>query len=328
MDFQPIERPAGAFQEPVTADQIQAVCRRIFGPGAAVSSAVEMGLGMYNTTYRVTVEGRSRPVIVRFAPGPERQFVSERELMRNEYATVPHLARIAPLMPRVVAADWSHELVGRDYLVQTLLDGVPAAEGLRTYPRRARTGFFRQIGEIARTVHEVRGTRFGPVAGPAYDTWSQAVTGSLRDIAADLDGLGLDAADLRKAAALAAEHHAVLDEITEPRLLSGDLWTINIMIAEGAPEPVISGVFDLDRTLWGDPAADWPIRMAASRQDERVAFWEAYGERDESPSAVVRSLIYEIRHLGAVRLERHRLGDPGGVGDSYDAVAAVLAELT
>ncbi|MEO3891054.1 hypothetical protein [Nonomuraea sp. B5E05] len=55
--------------------------------------------------------------------------------MRNEYATVPHLAKIAPLMPRVIAADWTHEFVGRDYMVQTLLDGVPAAEGLRT-PRR------------------------------------------------------------------------------------------------------------------------------------------------------------------------------------------------
>ncbi|NBE95832.1 aminoglycoside phosphotransferase family protein [Nonomuraea sp. KC401] len=326
MDVQPIERPAGSFQQSVSADRIQAVCRRALGPDTRVVSAVEMGLGMYNTTYRVTVEGVTRPVIVRFAPAPDRQFVSERELMRNEYATLPHLAKIAPLMPRVIAADWSHELVDRDYMVQTLLDGVPAAEGLSTYPRRSRTGFFRQVGKIARTVHAVRGTRFGPVAGPAYDTWSQAVTASLHDIAADLDGLGLDAADLRKAAALAVEHAAVLDGITEPRLLSGDLWTVNIMIAADAPEPVISGVFDLDRTLWGDPAADWPIRMAASKRDERVAFWEAYGERDESPAAVWRSLIYEIRHLGAVRLERHRLG--GAVGDSYDAVAAVLAELT
>jgi fructosamine-3-kinase len=166
------------------------------------------------------------------------------------------------------------------------------------------------------------------VAGPAYDTWSQAVIGSLQDIVTDLDGLALDGADLREAAASAAEHHAVLDEITEPRLLSGDLWTINIMLAEGAPEPIISGVFDLDRTLWGDPAADWPVRLAASKQDERAAFWEAYGEGDRGPAAVWRSLIYEIRHLGAVRLERHRLGGPGAVADSYDAVAAVLAELT
>ncbi|GAA3546036.1 hypothetical protein GCM10022419_027810 [Nonomuraea rosea] len=328
MDFQPIERPAQAFQQPVTAAQLQAVCHRVFGPAGRVSKATELGLGMYNSTFRVTVEGQERPVIIRFAPEPGRQFRSEREFMRNEYATVPHLAVIAPLMPRVIAADWSHDLVGRDYLVQSLLDGVPAAERLRTYPRPSWTAFYRRIGEIAKTVHAVRGPGFGTVAHPVHATWSQAVTESLQDIAADLDAAGLEAADLRKAAALAAEHHAVLDEITEPRLLTGDLWTVNIMIAENAPEPVITGVFDLDRTSWGDPAADWPIRMASAKQDERLAFWEAYGERDRRPAAVWRSHVYEIRHLGAVRLEYHRHGDADAVGNSYEAVAAVLAELT
>ncbi|SDH08179.1 phosphotransferase family protein [Nonomuraea jiangxiensis] len=327
MDFQPIERPPNAFQQSVTPEQIQAVCHRVFGPGARVSSAVELGLGMYNTTYRVTVAGRERPVVVRFAPEPERQFISEREMMRNEYATVPHLAVIAPLMPRVLAADWSHDLIGRDYLVQTLLDGVPAPDGLRNYPRPAWTAFYRRIGEIARTVHGVRGPGFGPVAGPVYDTWSRAVIASLRDIAADLESVGLDAADLRSAAALAAEHSAVLDEITEPRLLTGDLWTVNVMIADGAPEPTITGVLDFDRTLWGDPAADWPVRLAAAKQDERLAFWEAYGERDRGPAASWRSSLYEVRHLGGVRLELHRHGRTDDVRDSYARVAAKLAEL-
>ncbi|MFI7104204.1 hypothetical protein ACIBK8_33280 [Streptomyces sp. NPDC050161] len=34
----------------------------------------------------------------------------------------------------------------------------------------------------------------------------------------------------------------------------------------------------------------------------------------------------ETRHLGAVRLERHRLGS-AGVKNTYDAVAAVVASL-
>ncbi|MFC4113400.1 phosphotransferase family protein [Nonomuraea zeae] len=328
MDFQPIERPAHAFQQPVTAAQLQAVCHRVFGPGGRVSSATELGLGMYNTTFRVAVEGQERPVIIRFAPEPGRQLRSEREFMRNEYATVPHLAVIAPLMPRVIAADWSHDLVGRDYLVQTLLDGVPAAEGLRAHPRPSWTGFYRRIGEIAKTVHAVRGPAFGTVSQAAHATWSQAVIESLHDIAADLDAANLEAADIRKTAELAAEHHAVLDEITEPRLLTGDLWTVNIMIAANAPEPVITGVFDLDRTSWGDPAADWPIRMASAKQDERLAFWESYGEPERGPAAVWRSRVYEMRHLGAVRLEHHRHDDAGAVGRSYEAGAAVLAALT
>ncbi|MFD8561282.1 phosphotransferase family protein [Streptosporangium canum] len=331
MRFQPIERGAQAFQRPVTGEEIQSICHRVFGADARAVSAVELGLGMYNTTYRVTVTGQERPVILRIAPEPERQFRSERQLMRNEYASVPWLTAIAPLMPRVIAADWSHEVIGRDWMVQSLLDGVPAPERLGAYPRSARPGFFRQMGAIAKTVHAVRGPHFGPVAGPPYTTWSQAVIASLQDIAADLDGLGLDAADLRKVTAVAADRHTVLDEITEPRMLSGDLWTVNVMLDDTAPEPVIIGVLDMDRTLWGDPAADWTIRMALARPGtERDAFWygDGYGALDRSASAVWRSRIYEARHIGAIRLERHRLGNAEGLRGTYDDLASVLAELT
>ncbi|WP_344639628.1 aminoglycoside phosphotransferase family protein [Kitasatospora cystarginea] len=312
----------------MTADEIQAVCRRVFGDDASVVSATELGAGMYNNTYRVAVAGQERPVILRVAPEPGRQYRSERQLMRNEFASVPWLTALAPLMPRVIAADWSHEVIGRDYMVQTHLDGVPAPERLGSYPRSSWPSFFNQMGAIARKVHAVRGPHFGPVAGAAYAAWSAAVTASLEDIAADLDSAGLDAADLRKIAIVAGQHRAVLDEITEPHLLSGDLWTVNVMLAADMPEPVISGVLDMDRTSWGDPAADWTIRMAQAKTDERQAFWDSYGSLDRSPPAVLRSRIYEARHIGAVRLERNRLGNANGVLDTYATMAAVLAELS
>ncbi|MEU5992131.1 aminoglycoside phosphotransferase family protein [Spirillospora sp. NPDC047418] len=282
---------------------------------------------MYNTTYRVALARHERPVILRVAPEPSRQFSSERELMRNEYASVPYLAAIAPLMPSVIAADWSHSLTGRDYMVQTFLDGIPAREHLGTYPRSAWSGFYRQLGTIARTIHAVTGPRFGPVAGPGFATWSEAITTSLKEIAADLEGIGLDATDIRLGAALAAENAPVLDEITEPRMLSGDLWTVNVMLDSAAPVPEITGVFDLDRTWWGDPEADWTIRMAQAKSDERTAFWDAYGAPDCSVSAEWRARIYEIRHLGGIRLERYRLGNTDGVRESYDAVAAIVGGL-
>ncbi|MFK4222129.1 phosphotransferase family protein [Streptomyces sp. NPDC019890] len=328
MDFRPIERASEAFQQSVTIEEIQGICRRIFGAGTRALSATELGAGMYNNTYRIELEGQERPVILRVAPEPARQFRSEHQLMRNEYASVPWLAVIAPLMPQVIAADWSHEVIGRDYMVQSLLDGVPAPDRLGDYPRTLWPMFFRQIGTIARDVHAVRGPHFGPVAGPAYGTWSQAVIASLEEIAADLDSVGLDGADLRKVAAVAERERAVLDEITEPRLLSGDLWTVNVMLDGAAPEPTITGVLDMDRTWWGDGPADWTIRMAMAKPDEREAFWESYGPPDRSPAAVWRSRIYEARHLGAIRLERHRLSNTDGVHESYSAMGTVLADLT
>ena len=257
----------------MTADDIVAICNRVYGSQARVTSAVELGGGMYNNTYRLVVAGQPQPVVLRVAPEPERQFSSERTLMRNEYASIPYLAALAVLMPSVIAADWSHEVIGRDYMLQTLVEGVPAPEQLGTYPRSNWPGFFGQMGTITRMVHQVRGPRFGPVIGLAYATWSMALIASLETIAADLEGVGLDAADVRTAAALATTRRAILDEIREPRLLTGDLWTANVMLDATAPEPTVSGVLDMDRTWWGDPAADWTIRMALAKNDERTAFW-------------------------------------------------------
>ncbi|MEU7184099.1 MULTISPECIES: phosphotransferase family protein [Streptomyces] len=327
MEFRPIERASQAFQQSVSAEEIQAVCRRVFGADVLVVSAVELGAGMYNSVYRVVVAGQERPVVLRVAPKKDRQFRSERHLMRNEFASLPYLAVIAPLMPKVIAADWSHEVIGRDWMIQSFLDGVPAPDHLGTYPRAVWPVFFRQIGRVARDIHAVRGPHFGPVAGPAYTAWSEAVIASLEKIAADVDSVGLDSSDLRKVADVAGHERAVLDVITEPRMLSGDLWTVNVMLADSAPEPTITGVFDMDRTWWGDPAADWTIRMAQAKQDERVAFWEAYGPQDRSAAAVWRSRVYEARHIGAIRLERHRLGNTDGVRGTYDDMAAVLADL-
>lgn len=95
----------------------------------------ELGGGRYNTTYRIDLAGQREPVVLRAASAPDRQFHSEPELMRNEYASVPWLAPIAPLMPRVLGADWSHETIGRDWMIQSILPGTPAPELLGSYPR-------------------------------------------------------------------------------------------------------------------------------------------------------------------------------------------------
>ena len=308
MEYAPIRRDTDAFQQPVTADQIRVMCRRAFGPGVHVRSAVELGHGSYNNTYKVDI-GDAPPVILRVAPAPVRQFRSERQFLRNEHATVPFLAPVATLLPRTLAIDFTHEIIDRDYLFQTMLDGVPAPDGLAAYPRPMWTSFFRQLGSITRTIHDVRGMRFGRVAGPTFDTWSEAVIASLDDFAADLDDCGLDASDVSEVAAWAVRERTVLDEVTEARLLHGDLWTVNVMVAADAPEPTVCGVLDCDRTSWGDPEADWTIRMAARRPGtERDAFWETYGRLASTAGAARRRQFYLALHVAALRLERHRLG--------------------
>jgi aminoglycoside phosphotransferase (APT) family kinase protein len=329
MEYVPVARPSGAFQQTVPAADIEAMCRRAFGPGTSLVSAVELGGGCYNTTYRVTLAGADQPVILRVAPAPGRQFRVERELMRAEHAVLPFLSPIAPLIPRTLAADFTHEVIGRDYLFQTMLDGVPGPEGIASYPSERHGALYRQLGEITRLIHQVRGVRFGPAAGPWHASWSEAVVGYFTDLAADLDDLSLDSSDVRQIAAAAGRDRAVLDEVTVPRLLHGDLWTVNVMLDPGADEPVICGVFDNDRASWGDPEADWPVYLASLKPGTaRDAFWDGYGTRPSGAAAARRSLYYLARHIGAIRLELHRLGNAEKVPQTYEQMHGLLARLT
>jgi aminoglycoside phosphotransferase (APT) family kinase protein len=314
--YEPITRPDGAFQQSLTADQVVAVCRRGFG--RAPVSAVELGGGSFNTTYRVDLGGES--AILRVAPAWSYRI--ERGFMRHEHASLPFFAPIADLMPRTLFLDFTHDLVPRDYTFQTVLGGVPGPEGFRALADKP--GFFRQLGAIVRTVHGVRGERFGRPAGPTFGTWSEAVLSIVDDTVADLHDAGLDSADMREVAALAAKSAAVLDEITEPRLLHGDLWVPNVRL-DGER---IVGVFDHDRTMWGDPAADWSIFEASRRPGtDRDAFWDTYGRPAESRNAVWRSALYRAVHMGAVRIERHRLGRADAIPAGYEEIAQLLAQL-
>ena len=321
MEFRAVEREPGAFQRPVSQEQVLAMCRRAFGDQAQPVSVVEFGLGSYNNTYRVDL-GAGRPVILRVAPEPSRQSRAERSLMRNEHASIPYLAPIAPLMPRMLMIDFTHEIIGRDYLFQAMLDGVTAPDRLPDYPRPQWAPFFAQLGTLSRRIHDVRGTSFGWVAGPRYARWSEAFQGSLEDLAAAHDQAGLDASDIRETIALAAKQVDVFDEITEPRLLHGDLWMTNVMISPTAPEPVVTGLCDCDRASWGDPAADFAIfRVSQKPGTERDAFWDTYGRRPATPNAAKRARFYQILHSATLRFEANR--SSGGTASALDVNAAI-----
>lgn len=322
VEFRGIERAAGAFQEPVSADAIVAMARRAFGVTTTVVAALELGGGSYNTTYRVDIAGMG-PVILRIAPPPHRQARIERWFLRNEHVALPYLAALGALLPRTLGVDWTHDIVGRDYVWQSVLAGLPAVHHLHDYPRATWPALYRQFGALARQVHDVRGERFGPVIGPTFDTWRAAVLSALENTVADVVDAGLPVDDVKQVLALADD--PVFDEITEPRLLHGDLWVTNVMLLPGTGEPVITGVFDHDRASWGDPMADWTIHMVRERAD-RAAFWDTYGMPATSDNAERRQLIHRAMHLGATRIEQHRHGRD--LTENYAGMRDVLTRLS
>lgn len=322
-----VEREPGAFQVGLTVSQIEAMCRRGLGGDTLVLRAAELSGGTYNTTYRIDLVDRAA-VVLRVAPHSDRQNATDRDAMRNEYVAAPYLAGLGSLVPHILAADFTHCVVDRDYMFQTLLPGVVAADGLERYPRAHWAEFYRQLGGITRRIHDVTGTAFGYVAGPSFSRWTDALLSSFADVATEYTDVGLDPTQVSQVADCARSDRSVLDAV-EPRLLHGDLWHVNIMIDPDADRPTITGIYDSDRASWGDPLADWTVDRAQQRPGtERDAFWTTYGTLPSDPATRRRLLYYRARNLVGGRLDIHRRDlDVSEIPPEHWDLSPVLDEL-
>jgi aminoglycoside phosphotransferase (APT) family kinase protein len=307
-DVVSVPRGPGDFQQPVAPDVILALCRRALGADAAVRRVVEIGIGTYNSTYRVELE-HGTPVILRIAPEAARLGPTDREAMRNEYAALPFLAPLGSLIPRTLAVDFTHQLLDRDYLVQTLLPGVPASQRLPAYSASALRHLYRDLGSVTRTIHDVTGPAFGPITGPYSPSWSAALAARFEQLADAFTAAGLDAGPAHQLIAASRRHRQALDEITAPALLHGDLWTLNLLVDSDPDRPTITGVLDCDAASWGDPMADWTITRVLSRPGTEVdAFWQTYGMPPDDRASRIRALLYQARNVLGARLDIHRRG--------------------
>ena len=328
MEYFPIERTADAFQQPVDPSHLIAMCQRAFGKHMQIDRAQELSGGLYNTTYLIHI-AEMPPVILRVSPHSTRQFHLEKNLMRNEYAGLPFLAPIAPLLPRVLMVDFTHQILERDYLFQTSMEGEQWDQIMPILTPEENKMLWRQLGAITKQIHAVQGDHFGnDLFHSSFSSWCLAVMDWLTTIIYDLEEARLDAADVRNLLDIAQANREFLDEITQPQLLHGDLWTVNVLIKREADGPRISAILDSDRISWGDPLADWTMFLLHRHASPEVdAFWETYGQQEKSLGAQFRMLIYQGRYIGGSRLEHHRLHHHEIVRRSYQDMHMVIMAL-
>lgn len=304
------------------------MCGRAFGERREIFLVKELGGGLYNNTYLVKMEEMA-PVVLRVAPQTIYQLHSERYLLRNEYAALPFFAALAPLVPKILLADFTHQLLERDYLFQTYMEGERWSEIEESLTASERRQLWRQLGTIASKIHAVRGSHFGrSLPGASFTRWSSLIAHHLQTIIQDLISAHLDATDMRHILDITISHQALLDEIGQPRLLHGDLWTGNVLVRREEDGLRIAAILDCERSSWGDPWSEWTMFLLDLHAGtEADAFWEGYGSLEEGAGARFRKLIYKGQCLAGARLEQHRLHHAGMVERSYRDVQAVLQEL-
>lgn len=331
MEFLSLPRASGDFQEPLTEEHIRNVTARAFGTGVRVESARELPGGEYNTLYRIELAGHE-PMVLRVAPNPARWVPwHEEQLLRREHSIQPYFAPLGPLLPRTLFVDFTHEVIGRDYLFQTWMPGEQWRDIAQALSPEEEAPLWRELARAAKTIHAVEGSDFGePYPGRRYPTWSACVLDSLKRTLRDIEHVSLAGSELSQILSLATAYTAALDEITRPHLLHGDLWTFNVLIARGEAGWHITAVLDYDRATWGDPLADWTFHLLPRRAtpEAQAIFWEEYGTPLESMSARVRALIYEGLHAGNVLADAGRRHDAELAGIARGILRRVVNELS
>ena len=158
---------------PVTADHILAMCQRAFGPTVQVIAARELGGGTFNMTFLITLP--EQKVILRIAPPPTAALAwHEQQLMRREQHIQPFFAAVAHLMPRTLMVDFTHQVIPRDYVFQTFIEGERWDDIADSFTVEEQAQLWEQFGHITKSIHSTVGTKFGgPYPMTEFRTWSQ-----------------------------------------------------------------------------------------------------------------------------------------------------------
>ena len=284
----------------LTTDLILSMCQRGFRADVQVESIRELGGGTFNTTYHITLADQRKLILRVSPPHTEDTYWDEAFLMRREHSMQPFFAPVAALMPKTLLSDFTHQLIDRDYMFQTFIEGERWDDVMDKLTSEENNLLWNQFGNILKQIHQVHGESFGILRpGFEFPHWSQAVINRLERTLQSAKDNQLELPYLASILDLIRADPEQLDEIQIPSLLHGDLWSFNILISR-ANNPLIVGILDADRSWWGDPMADWTmfILAHAEKEEGHSHFWEAYGQLENTQSSNFRKNVYDAMHAG------------------------------
>ncbi|MET8150490.1 phosphotransferase family protein [Actinoplanes sp. NPDC049668] len=253
----------------------------------------ELGHGWFNVAYLIRLAD-GRRVVCKIAPPPQIEVMTyEHGAMGIELAALELIRTNSDVpVPPVDYADRSRELCDADYFFMPFIDADNLGIVRDTLTPDQLDAYNEAIGAATRGINGIRGTAFGPLAGPGDPTWRACFTRMIGDVLADGErravDLGYDYALIRKIIAGRAGH---LDEVTEPHLVEWDLWDSNVMVRDGE----IVCIIDHERAFYGDPlieAGFTAIDLPAV--GDPAAFLRGYGHPGLSDSERERRRLYTL----------------------------------
>src|SRR5215208_2731797 len=152
------------------------MCRRGFGANLQIESIQELSGGTFNTTRLITFADTSK-LILRVSPSQTANTPwDEALLMRREHAMQPFFAPVAALMAKTLLVDFTHQLIDRDYMFQSFIEGERWDDVVDELSSSENDILWEQFGNLLKQIHDVRGERFGlSLPGFQFTRWSHTV---------------------------------------------------------------------------------------------------------------------------------------------------------
>ncbi|MET9132877.1 phosphotransferase family protein [Streptomyces antibioticus] len=310
---------------------LRAMVERAYGPDRTPEGEgwiSELGHGWFNVAYRIRLRDGYEAVL-KIAPPPGVEVMTyERGAMATELAALDLIRKhTAVPVPRVDFADRAHDLCDADWFCMPFIDGDNLSVTGPGLPAADLAAHKERVGEANREINSVRGTAFGPLAGPGDSSWRRVFTGMAEEVLADGErrhvDLGWDYDTVRE---VLAEHAASLDEVREPRLVEWDLWDGNVLVRDGG----IASVIDHERAFYGDPLIE--VGFAGTQLaafGDPAPFLRGYGRPLLTAGETVRRRLYCL-HLALVMvIETVYRGhtDPGPYDWARERLAEAMALL-
>ena len=273
------------------------------------------GAGKFSEVF--AVDGMGEQYILRVAPQDSmRQLFYEYRMMCQEPGIHARLlGETSVPVPPIIAHDFCRAQIDRDYVIMPRLSGSPLSEADLSPLQRQRA-----LGEWGRYVAEIHSltdseNRFGYLGEhncmDPHASWPEAFAVMYRKELDDIVDCGVyDNSTADAAMALLEDHLDIFGHCETSRLLHGDLWVTNLLVADDGQ---VTGVLDFDRACWGD--IEWDLAIAEYCGITREPFWEGYGRcvQMHAGDAAVRRLfymLYEHQKYIIISLSSRR-NDPG-----------------
>ena len=287
--------------------------------------------GLFNTTYRLDTKDKS--VILRLGPVHREVLLPyEQYLMASEPVIQELMHSHGIPTSKTLLLDLDRKVLDRDIAIVEPIAGV-SMTSMELDPAQERA-VCRKAGALTRAIHAI--SAYDLVASPEHPfgrtslvlngqgstSWREAMLCEIRQWAKLAEAVTLFPDETIERCIRCFEALSdVFDDITEPRLVHGDLWYGNILVDDRG---VFKAIIDNDRSFFGDPDFDLMLPWMPAEP-----FMEGYEcALDMSDRAVLRRKLYRfLLLLEDTYILKVEYRDPEGYQRSKDEVYSCLEEL-